>query len=152
MTWSSALAPVGGMKPVDAAVPRPMDSGPDEGALQTSDRREAGVGRVLAKLESDQAGAPGRMLALQLAGERGPIRSTEATTIWRTSIGHCSWHFTDNRQRGVAGNLAKENKLRFWRILKMHAALILAERGQPGPARLTCPFARRLVILEIEEM
>jgi hypothetical protein len=52
-----------------AAVPRPMDSGPDEGALETSDRREAGLGRVLAELESDQAGAPGRVLALQLAGE-----------------------------------------------------------------------------------
>ena len=52
-----------------AAVPRPMDSGPDEGALETSNRGEAGLGRVLAELESDQAGAPGRVLALQLAGE-----------------------------------------------------------------------------------
>jgi hypothetical protein len=52
-----------------AAVPRPMDSGPDEGALETSDRGEAALGRVLAELESDQAGAPGRVLALEVAGE-----------------------------------------------------------------------------------
>jgi hypothetical protein len=52
-----------------AAVPRSMDSGPDEGTLETSDRGKAGFGRVLAELESDQAGAPGRVLALQLTGE-----------------------------------------------------------------------------------
>lgn len=52
-----------------AAVPRPMDTGSDEGALETSDRRELAPGRVPAELESDQSGAPGGMLALQLAGD-----------------------------------------------------------------------------------
>src|SRR5689334_15674055 len=52
-----------------AAAPRPMDPGPDEGALETSDRREAGPGRVSAELESDQPGAPGGMVALQIAGD-----------------------------------------------------------------------------------
>jgi hypothetical protein len=52
-----------------AAVPRPMDSSSDEGALKTSDRGEAALGRVLAELESDQSGAPGRMLTLEIAGD-----------------------------------------------------------------------------------
>ena len=53
----------------DAAAPRPMDSRSDEGALETSDRGEAAPGRVLAELESDQSGAPGRMLTLEIAGD-----------------------------------------------------------------------------------
>lgn len=52
-----------------AAVPRPMDPSPDEGALETPDRREAGPGSVSAELESDQPGAPGRMVALQVASD-----------------------------------------------------------------------------------
>jgi len=52
-----------------AAVPRPMDSGPDEGALETSDRGEAVLVRVLAELESDQSGAPGRMFTLEITGD-----------------------------------------------------------------------------------
>ena len=52
-----------------AAAPRPMDSGPDEGELETSDRGEAALGRVLAELESDQPGAPGRVFALEIAGD-----------------------------------------------------------------------------------
>jgi hypothetical protein len=51
------------------AAPGPMDSGPDEGALETSDRREPALGRVLAELESDQAGAPGGMVALEITGD-----------------------------------------------------------------------------------
>jgi hypothetical protein len=52
-----------------AAAPRPMDSGPDEGALETSDRGEATLRRVVAELESDQASAPGRVFALEIAGD-----------------------------------------------------------------------------------
>jgi hypothetical protein len=52
-----------------AAPPGPIDSGPDEGALETSDRGEAAVGLVFAELESDQAGAPGGVFALELAGD-----------------------------------------------------------------------------------
>lgn len=52
-----------------ATVPRPMDPGADEGALETSDRREAGPGGLSAELESDQPGAPGGMVALQIAGD-----------------------------------------------------------------------------------
>jgi hypothetical protein len=46
-----------------------MDPRPDEGALETSDRRDVTFGRLSAELESDQAGAPGGMLALQVAGD-----------------------------------------------------------------------------------
>jgi hypothetical protein len=52
-----------------AAVPRPMDSGSDEGGLEASDRGDAAVRRVLAQLESDQPGAPGRVFALEIASE-----------------------------------------------------------------------------------
>jgi hypothetical protein len=52
-----------------AAAPRPIDSGPDEGALETSDRGEAAPGLVLAELESDQAGAPGGVFALEIASD-----------------------------------------------------------------------------------
>jgi hypothetical protein len=52
-----------------AAAPRPMDSGLDEGALETADRGEAALGRVLAELESDQPGTPGGVFAPELAGD-----------------------------------------------------------------------------------
>jgi hypothetical protein len=52
-----------------AAVPRPLDSRSDEGALETADRGEVALGRVLAELESDQSGTPGRVLALEVAGD-----------------------------------------------------------------------------------
>lgn len=52
-----------------AAVPRPMDPGSDEGALETSDRRDVAPGGLSAELESDQAGAPGGMVSLQVAGD-----------------------------------------------------------------------------------
>jgi hypothetical protein len=51
-----------------AAVPRPMDPGPDEGALETSDRGEAVLGGVRAELEPDQAGTPARVFALEITG------------------------------------------------------------------------------------
>jgi hypothetical protein len=51
------------------AATRPIDSGANEGNLQASNRRETPVGRVLAKLESDQPGAPGGMFPLEIAGE-----------------------------------------------------------------------------------
>ena len=38
------------------AAPRPIDSGSDEGELETSDRGEVAIVRVLAELESDQPG------------------------------------------------------------------------------------------------
>src|SRR4029077_16401251 len=52
-----------------AAAPRPMDSGADEGGLEASDRGDGALGRVLAELESDQPGAPGRVFALEIASE-----------------------------------------------------------------------------------
>ena len=51
------------------AATRTIDSGADEGGLQTSNRGEATFGRVLAKLESDQPGTPGGMFPLEIAGE-----------------------------------------------------------------------------------
>jgi hypothetical protein len=52
-----------------AAAPRPIDSGPHEGELETSDRGEVPLVRVLAELEPDQAGAPGGVLAFEIAGD-----------------------------------------------------------------------------------
>jgi hypothetical protein len=52
-----------------AAAPRPVDPGADEGALETPDRRDVAPGRLSAELESDQAGAPGGMVALQVASD-----------------------------------------------------------------------------------
>jgi hypothetical protein len=52
-----------------AAPPRPIDSGPHEGELETSDRGEVPLVRVLAELEPDQAGAPGGVLALEITGD-----------------------------------------------------------------------------------
>ena len=46
-----------------------MDAGPDEGGLEAADRGDGGAAGVLAELQSDQAGAPGGMLALELAGD-----------------------------------------------------------------------------------
>jgi hypothetical protein len=70
----------------------PMDAGPDEGALETSVRGEVTLGRVLAELESDQAGAPGRVLALEVAGELEQIldsrrdRTTTGTIVGSESL------------------------------------------------------------------
>jgi hypothetical protein len=52
-----------------ATAPRPMDTGPDEGGLEASDRGDAAIRRMLAQLESDQPGAPGRVFALEIASE-----------------------------------------------------------------------------------
>src|SRR5262245_40512290 len=52
-----------------AAAARPMDSGPDEGALETSDRGDPAPLGVLAELESDQPGAPGGVFALEITGD-----------------------------------------------------------------------------------
>lgn len=52
-----------------AAAPRPIDSGPHEGELETSDRGEMAVVRVLAELEPDQAGAPGGVFTFEIAGD-----------------------------------------------------------------------------------
>jgi hypothetical protein len=52
-----------------AAVPRSMDSGADEGGLESPNRREVAPGRVPTELEPDQPGAPAGMVALQIAGD-----------------------------------------------------------------------------------
>ncbi len=52
-----------------ASSSRPIDSGPHEGELETSDRGEVPIVRVLAELEPDQAGAPGGVLAFEIAGD-----------------------------------------------------------------------------------
>jgi hypothetical protein len=65
------------------APPGPMDSSPDEGELETSDRGDAATVRVLAELESNQAGAPGGVVALELAGDLEQLldsRGDRATT------------------------------------------------------------------------
>jgi hypothetical protein len=67
-----------------AAAPRPIDSGPDEGALETSDRGEPALGCVLSELESDQAGAPGGVLALEIAGDGQQLPGSSGD---RTSTG-----------------------------------------------------------------
>ena len=51
------------------AAPRPIDSGSDEGELETSDRGEVAIVRVLAELESDQPGAPDGVFSLEIAGD-----------------------------------------------------------------------------------
>jgi hypothetical protein len=50
------------------AAPPPIDSSPDEGDLESSDRGEVGIVGVVAELESDQPGAPGGVLPLEIAG------------------------------------------------------------------------------------
>lgn len=52
-----------------APPPRPIHSGSDERALQTSDRGKAAPALVLVELESDQAGAPSGVFALEIAGK-----------------------------------------------------------------------------------
>ena len=52
-----------------AAAPRSIDSDPHEGELETSDRGEVAIVRVLAKLESDQPGAPDGVFSLEIAGD-----------------------------------------------------------------------------------
>jgi hypothetical protein len=79
-----------------AAAPRPIDSGSDEGALETSDRGKAALALALAELESDQAGAPGGVFALEIAGDGqqfpGSSRdgASTATIVGRQSIGTVS--------------------------------------------------------------
>jgi len=51
------------------AAPRSLDSGSYEGGLETSDRGDWALGCVLAELESNESGAPARVLPLELAGE-----------------------------------------------------------------------------------
>ena len=52
-----------------AAVSRPMDAGPHEGALETSDRGEPAPARALAEFESDESGPPSGVVAFELARE-----------------------------------------------------------------------------------
>jgi len=52
-----------------AAMPRPIDSGPHEGDLETSDRGQAPLVHVLAELEPDQPSAPGGVFAFEIAGD-----------------------------------------------------------------------------------
>jgi len=51
------------------AAPRAMDPGAGEGELEAADRGEGGPMGVRAELESDQAGAPGGMVPLEVAGD-----------------------------------------------------------------------------------
>jgi hypothetical protein len=51
------------------AAPRSMDPGPDESDLEAAHRGDGGPMGVPAELESDQAGAPGGVLPLDLAGD-----------------------------------------------------------------------------------
>jgi hypothetical protein len=51
-----------------AAVARPIDSGADEGELETADRGDLMVRGPLPELESDQPGAPGGVIPLEVAG------------------------------------------------------------------------------------
>jgi hypothetical protein len=52
-----------------AAAPGPMDSGPDESDLEAAHRGDGSPMGVRAELESDQPGAPGGMVPLDLAGD-----------------------------------------------------------------------------------
>jgi hypothetical protein len=66
-----------------AAAPRPIDSGPHEGELETSDRGDAPLVHVLAELEPDQPGAPGGVVAFEIAGDPEQFldsRGNRATT------------------------------------------------------------------------
>jgi hypothetical protein len=66
-----------------ATAPRPIDSGPHEGDLETSDRGQAPLMHVVAELEPDQAGAPGGVVALEIAGDLEQFldsRGNRATT------------------------------------------------------------------------
>lgn len=49
--------------------PRPMDSGADESDLEAADRGDGGPMGVRTESESDQAGAPGGMVPLEVAGD-----------------------------------------------------------------------------------
>ena len=51
------------------AAPGPMDSGSDERDLEAAHRGDGSPLGVLAELESDQPGAPARMVPLELAGD-----------------------------------------------------------------------------------
>jgi hypothetical protein len=51
------------------AAPRPMDPGPDESDLEASHRGEGCLRGVVVELESDQPGAPGGMVPLEVAGD-----------------------------------------------------------------------------------
>ena len=54
-----------------AAAPRPIDSGPDEGELETSDRGEArDRGACLRSWSRIKPGAPGGVFSLEIAGDR----------------------------------------------------------------------------------
>ncbi len=66
-----------------ATAPRPIDSGPHEGELETSDRGQAPLRHVVAEPEPDQAGAPGGVVPLEIAGDLEQFldaRGNRATT------------------------------------------------------------------------
>jgi hypothetical protein len=52
-----------------ATAPGPIHSGSHEGELETSDRGQTPLRHVVAELEPDQAGAPGGVVALEIAGD-----------------------------------------------------------------------------------
>jgi hypothetical protein len=58
-----------------AASPRAVDAGLDEGDLEAPDRGDGGAAGVLLELQSDQARAPGGMLALEVAGDAEQLLS-----------------------------------------------------------------------------
>ncbi len=66
-----------------AAPSRSIDSGPDEGELEGTDRGEVGIVGVVAELESDQPGTPGGVFPLEIAGDAEQLldsRGDRATT------------------------------------------------------------------------
>jgi hypothetical protein len=66
-----------------AAAPRPIDPGPHESELKTSDRGQSPLVYVLAELEPDQPGAPGWVIAFEIAGDLEQLldsRGNRATT------------------------------------------------------------------------
>jgi hypothetical protein len=66
-----------------ATAPRPIDSGPHEGELETTDRGQAPLRHVVAELKPDQAGAPGGVVALEIASDLEQLldaRGNRATT------------------------------------------------------------------------
>jgi hypothetical protein len=55
------------------AAPGPMDSRPDESDLEAAHRGDGSPMGVLAELESDQPGAPGGMVPLEVAGDAAQL-------------------------------------------------------------------------------
>lgn len=116
----------------------PLDSRPDEGPLETSNRGQAGLRALLAEQESDQRGTPGGVFALELASAVEQLLSFGGDrTTTRAVVGSQALVIVAARQppdvpdRAI-GDAQVGRDLRQGNTLLMTALDLLAERDREG--------------------